>query len=93
MQLQVSSSLDGEMVTNKRGGGRGEGPATKREGGGATEPVLKGANSAEAELTPIVIDVEGRDGSLTRLSPLPTTDRGGEIASALVSPTTSDLAR
>ena len=93
MQLQVPGSLDGEMVTNKRGGGRGEGPAPRREGGRAAEPVLKGANSAEAKLTPIVIDVEGRDGSLASLSPLPTTDSGGEITSALVVPAASDLAR
>ena len=89
----MSLPLVGELVTHAPGGGRGEGPAPRREGGRAAEPVLKGANSTEAKLTAIVIDVEGRDGSLASLSPLPTTNGGGEITSALVVPAASDLAR
>ena len=65
----------------------------RREGGRATEPVLECANSAKAKLAPVVIDVEGRDVGLPSLGPLSSTDRGGEIPSALVVPTGSDLTR
>ena len=75
MELEVSSSLVGDVLNDQAGSGRGEGPAPRREGGGATKPVLKGANSAEAKLTPVVVNAEGRDGSLSRLSPLSATDR------------------
>ena len=75
MELEVSSSLVGDVLNDQAGSGRGEGPAPRREGGGATKPVLKGANSAEAKLTPVVVNAEGRDGSLSRLSPLSAADR------------------
>ena len=86
MKLEVPESMVRDVVSDQAGSGRGERPAPRREGGGATEPVLKSANSTEAKLAPVVINGEGSNGSLSRLRPLPATDRRGKVASALVGP-------
>ena len=54
--------------------------------------MIESANRSKAELASVVVGAEGGHRSFPGLRPLPPTNSGGKIASALVVPASSDVA-
>ena len=92
MELEVPEPLVRNLVSDQTSSGRRERPAPHREGGGATEPVIKSADGTKTELASIVVSGEGRNSSFPRLRPLTPTDGGSQVTPAHVSPAGPDSA-